>query len=109
MPDQDQNRPSVGQEPIKHDPRLEALDAKLDAAHVREATRTGKNHVAPKGQSQGMRVMSELIGAPLGGAIIGWFLDSWFHTKPFLLLVMLFLGFAVAIRNIYKLSKQRPK
>ncbi len=109
MPDDDQNRPSVGQEPLKHDSRLDALDAQLGAAHVKEATRTGKNRAIPKGQSQGMRVVSELIGAPLGGAIVGWLLDRWLHTKPWLLLVMLLLGFAVAVRNIYQISKQRPE
>jgi ATP synthase protein I len=109
MPDDDQNRPSVGPEPLRPDPRLYALDKRLDAAQAREEQRTGKNHVSPKGQSQGMRVMSELIGAPLGGAILGWFLDRWFGTKPWLLLAMLFLGFVVAIRNVYLISKQRPK
>ncbi len=109
MPDNNQNHPSVEPEPLKHDSRLDALDAQLGAAHVKEAIRTGKNRAIPKGQSQGMRVVSELIGAPLGGAIVGWVLDRWLHTKPWLLLVMLLLGFAVAVRNIYKISKQRPE
>ncbi len=109
MPDDDQSRPSVGPEPLRPDPRLDALDARLDAAQAREDKRTGKHQVIPKGQSQGMRVVSELIGAPLGGAIIGWLLDRWLHTKPWLLLVMLLLGFAVAIRNVYRISKQRPE
>ena len=44
-----------------------------------------------------------------GGALIGWFLDRLFGTSPWLLLVLLFLGFAVAIRNIYRISQQRPE
>jgi ATP synthase protein I len=109
MPEDDQNRPSVGPEPLRHDPRLDALNKRLDAAQAKEDERTGKNQVIPKGQSQGMRVVSELIGAPLGGAIIGWLLDRWLHTKPLLLLVMLLVGFIVAVRNIYRISKQRPE
>jgi ATP synthase protein I len=109
MPDDEQDRPSVGPEPLRPDPRLDALNKRLDAAQAREDVRTGKNQAIPKGQTQGMRVVSELIGAPLGGAIIGWLLDRWLHTKPWLLLVMLLLGFAVAVRNIYMISKQRPE
>jgi ATP synthase protein I len=109
MPDEDQNRPSVGHEPLRPDPRLEALDKRLDAAQAKEDARTGQHHKASKGHSQGMRVMSELIGAPLGGAIIGWLLDRGLDTKPWLLLAGLILGFAVAARNIYRISKQRPE
>jgi ATP synthase protein I len=114
MPVYDQNRPSVGPEslesgPIEHDPRLEALDARLDAAHVREATRTGKSKFVPKSSGMGERIFAQLIGTPLGGGLLGWFLDRWFDTKPWLFLAMLFLGFVVAGRNIYKISKEPTK
>ncbi len=109
MPDEDQTRPSVGPEPLRPDPRLDALDKRLDVAQATEDKRSGKHQKASKGHSQGMRVMSELIGAPLGGAIIGWLLDRGLDTKPWLLLVGLLLGFAVAVRNIYRISKQRPE
>jgi ATP synthase protein I len=109
MPDKDQNRPSVGPQPLRPDPRLEALERRLDVAQAKEDVRTGKHHTASRGHSQGMRVMSELIGAPLGGAIIGWLLDRGLDTKPWLLLAGLLLGFAVAVRNIYRISKQRPE
>ena len=42
----------------------------------------------------GQLVLSQLIGCPLGGGIVGWLLDRWFGTQPWLMLVMLFLGFA---------------
>jgi ATP synthase protein I len=109
MPDDDQTRPTVGPEPLRPDPRLQSLDKRLDAAQAQEDVRTGRNTPHAKGHSQGMRVVSELIGGPLGGAIIGWVLDRLLGTKPWLLLVMLFVGFAVAVRNIYRISKQRPE
>jgi ATP synthase protein I len=40
--------------------------------------------------------------------LIGWGLDSLFGTFPTLLLVMLFLGFAVGVRNILRISKVPP-
>lgn len=62
-----------------------------------------------KGYSQGSRVLAELIGAPLGGGVIGYALDSWFGTSPWALLILLALSIAVAFRNIYKISKERAE
>ena len=90
--------------------RERSLEERLHAAHHAEAVRTG---AAPKksgtGYNQGSRVLTELIAGPVGGGIIGWLLDSWLKTSPWLLLVMVFLGFAVAVRNIYRISMQRPE
>ena len=53
--------------------------------------------------------MAELIGAPTGGAILGWVLDRWLHTTPWLLLILLVLGFVVAFRNIYRIGQERAE
>ena len=57
---------------------------------------------------QGMRVLGELIGAPFGGAVIGFVLDRWLGTQPWLLMVLLVLGFGVGIRNVVRISKTPP-
>lgn len=87
-----------------------SLEERLKAARNAEAARLGKAPEKPrKGYNQGSRVLSELIAGPAGGAIIGWLLDRWLGTSPWLLLVMLFLGIAVAFRNIYRISNERPE
>lgn len=100
-----------GQDPASaEDARLTSLDERLKAAHHDEALRTGQQARKPaKGYSQGNRVLTELIGGPAGGALIGWLLDRWFGTSPWLLLALLFLGIAVAFRNIVRISNERPK
>jgi ATP synthase protein I len=35
-------------------------------------------------------------------------LDRWLGTRPWLMLVMLFLGFAVGVMNVLRISKQPP-
>ena len=45
---------------------------------------------------------------PLGGGLLGWGLDSLLGTKPWLTLVMLFLGFGVGIRNVVRISRITP-
>ncbi|MFW2829337.1 AtpZ/AtpI family protein [Sphingomonas sp. ID0503] len=92
-----------------HDPRISSLDERLQKAHHAEAVRTGKSKPTSKGYSQGNRVLAELIGGLVGGALIGWLIDRWFGTSPWGLLGFVFLGIAVAFRNIIRISNERPE
>ncbi len=92
------------------DPRLHALEERLREARSKEAARTGQVTVdADRGYSQGNRVIAALIGSLIGGALIGWLIDRWFGTAPWGLIVMLFLGIAVAFRQIIRISGERPE
>ena len=86
------------------DARIESLDERLDRAQRREAEEANKNRVDPN-----MRVtqlaIGYLIGGPLGGGLLGWGLDSLFGTRPWIMLVMLFLGFGVGVRSILRIAK----
>jgi ATP synthase protein I len=92
----------------KSDARLDSLDMQLKAARKAEAERAGKDQVPAKGMRQGNRVLTELIAGPAGGALVGWLFDRFLGTSPALLLVCMFLGIAVAFRNIIKISAERP-
>ena len=81
----------------------EALDARIAAA--RRAADGDAPARPAKGYAQGSRVLAELIGAPLGGGLLGWALDRWLGTSPWFLLVLLVLSVAVAFRNIIRMSK----
>ncbi|WP_221792183.1 AtpZ/AtpI family protein [Aquisediminimonas sediminicola] len=92
------------------DQRLSSLEKRLQDTHHAEAIRTGKATQTPsKGYSQGNRVLAELIGGLVGGAIIGWSIDSLFDTGPWALLVMMMLGIAAAFRNIIRISQEHPE
>jgi ATP synthase protein I len=93
------------------DPRLSSLEERLEKVHRAEAERTGTVRHKPsftgKGSAQGHRVLSALLGAPLGGALIGWVIDKALDSSPIGLLVMLFLGFGAAVMQVYHISKER--
>ena len=91
------------------DPRLDSLDMQLKKVRKAEAERTGQDVPPAKGMRQGNRVLTELIAGPAGGALVGWLFDQLFDTAPALLLVCMFLGIAVAFRNIYRISQERPE
>lgn len=105
------NADEPGQDPNGlEDPRLTSLEERLKAAHEAEAVRTGSKHKKPsKGYSQGNRVLAELLAGLAGGALIGWLIDRWLDSAPVALLVSLFLGIAVAFRNIIRISNERPE
>lgn len=88
----------------------DSLDARIAAAKSAERLRSGEvQQASSKGYSQGSRVLAELIGAPIGGALIGWLLDRWLGTGPWILLILLALSIVVAFRNIFKISKERAE
>ena len=92
------------------DARLASLDERLARAQAEEAERTGGPRVpgwALAGNSDGGSILSVLLGYPLGGALIGWAIDRWAGTS-WVVLVMLFLGFGAAVREVWKISKQKP-
>jgi len=100
-----------GQDPNSaEDSRLTSLEERLRAVAEAEKVRTGTAQKKPdKGYSQGNRVLSELIAGLAGGALIGWVIDRWLDTLPGFLLGCMFLGTAVAFRNIIRISNERPE
>ena len=49
---------------------------------------------------------TELVSAVLVGTIIGFILDTWFDTKPWLIIFFFFLGSAAGILNVIKTAKK---
>ena len=100
-----------GQDPEStEDQRLTSLDERLRTIQQAEQVRTATAQKKPdKGYSQGNRVLAELIAGIAGGALIGWLIDRWLDSSPVALLVSMFLGIAVAFRNIIRISNERPE
>jgi ATP synthase protein I len=92
---------------IPPDARLDSLDERIDRLQREEAKRTRKAPANPTTRIWQL-MFSHLIGAPAGGGIIGWGLDSLFGTFPLLFLVMLFLGFGVGVVNVMRVSRTPP-
>ncbi len=52
---------------------------------------------------------TELVAAVAVGTIIGFILDSWFDTKPWLIIVFFFLGTAAGILNVIRTANRMQK
>ena len=58
---------------------------------------------APKeGLGAAMRIGVELVAALGVGAAIGWGLDRWLGTAPWLMVVFFVLGAAAGVMNVYR-------
>jgi len=53
-----------------------------------------------------MRLVAELLSGLIVGLMIGWFLDKGLGTKPWLLIVFIFLGLGAGIFNVMRAAKQ---
>ena len=103
----------TGQEmPSAQDPRLTSLDQRLDRIKREEADRDDaqrRAHSQRLVRSVGSRILSDLVGLPFGGGLIGWLIDRWAGTTPWVMLAGLFFGFGLAVRNVMRIAKQGPK
>ena len=52
---------------------------------------------------------TELVAAVAVGTIIGFILDNWFDTKPWLIIIFFFLGAAAGILNVIRTANQMQK
>jgi ATP synthase protein I len=85
--------------------RVKDLDQRLDTARAHQTAKDsddGSSAVRTRGMAYGLRMASELVGAVLVGGAIGYFLDQWLGTTPWLFLVLFFLGFAAGVLNVLR-------
>ena len=52
---------------------------------------------------------TELVAAVVVGTIIGFILDNWFDTKPWLIIIFFFIGVAAGIINVIRSAKKMQK
>jgi ATP synthase protein I len=52
---------------------------------------------------------TELVAAVAVGTIIGFILDSWFDTKPWLIIIFFFLGAGAGLLNVIRTANRMQK
>ena len=101
-----ENGPREEESGLPEDARLTSLDKRLKQAQAEEARRAGGHETtAAYYKSPGYRVLSVLIGYPLGSALIGFGID-WLAGTRGIWVIMLFVGFGIAMWEVWKISKQ---
>ncbi len=52
------------------------------------------------------KMSTEMVAAVVVGTIIGFILDNWFGTKPWLILIFFFVGVIAGILNVVRSAKR---
>ena len=56
-----------------------------------------------------LKLRTEMVAAVLVGSIIGFILDNWFDSKPWLTIIFFFVGAAAGILNVIRSAKLMQK
>ena len=96
-------------------PSLDQLEKRIEAARERTRVqgRSGRDRDAEAGpgrsQASGLglawRIISELVAGVAVGAGVGWLLDRWLDTRPWLMVTFLFLGMAAGCYNVFRVAQ----
>ena len=74
-----------------------------------------KNQVQSENEKRGsfmgnaFKLGTELVAAVAVGTIIGFILDSWFDTKPWLIIIFFFLGAIAGMLNVIRTANRMQK
>jgi ATP synthase protein I len=83
--------------------RLKIAKNKLNFSKKNES---GSNDAA---LGKALKISTELVAAVFVGTIIGFLLDSWFDTKPLLIICFFFMGTFAGILNVFRSAKRMNK
>ena len=74
-----------------------------------------KNQIQSDSEKRGsfmgnaFKLGTELVAAVVVGTIIGFILDTWFDTKPWLIIIFFFLGAAAGMLNVIRTANRMQK
>ena len=84
---------------------LEDFDARLQAARDKRDAAQGQHRDQPRsGLGLAFRLGIEMVSALAVGVGIGWLLDEWLGTRPWLMILFFFLGSAAGILNVIRVA-----
>ena len=90
--------------------KFDVLSARLKIAK-KKANKTSLNNDKKNTSSLGtaLKLSTEMVAAVFVGSIIGFILDNWFDSKPWLTIIFFFAGSAAGILNVIKTAKLMQK
>ena len=73
-----------------------------------------KNEIEKRGTNaaslgKALKISTEFVAAVVVGSLLGFILDSWFDTRPWLTISFFFMGVAAGILNVIRSAKNMHK
>jgi ATP synthase protein I len=92
--------------------RLSELESKLGKVRAQRGSAQASEADAKlrgRGMAEGMRMATEFVAAIIVGGLIGWALDRWFGTTPWLFLGFFLLGCVAGVLNLMRAYERMRK
>ena len=74
--------------------------------NARKKLKVEKENPQTSNIGQAFKLSTELVASVLVGTIIGFILDNWFDTKPWLIIIFFFVGVIAGILNVIRSAKK---
>jgi len=90
--------------------KFDALSTRLKIAKKKANKNSlsyNKNNTSSLGKA--LKLSTEMVAAVFVGSIIGFILDNWFDSKPWLTIIFFFVGAATGILNVIRSAKLMQK
>ena len=90
--------------------QLKEISTRLEIAK-RNAKKNNNKKRSSNAASLGkaLKISTELVAAVVVGTTLGYILDSWFDTKPLLIICFFIIGVIAGILNVIKAAKRMEK
>ena len=93
---------------VTEDPALDSLEARLAAARKKEDERLARDHASyPEAGGMNWGIVSTMLGYPLGGIIVGFVIDQWLDTTPWVTIGLMFTAFAGACLHVVRMNQNK--
>ena len=90
--------------------KIKEIATRLEIAN-KNIKNTQKNKEGSNAASLGkaLKISTELVAAVVVGTTLGFILDNWLDTRPWLTISFFFMGVAAGILNVIKSAKNMHK
>ena len=89
---------------------LKEISTRLEIAKKKIKKKQIKNNGSNAASlGKALKISTELVAAVVVGTTLGFILDNWFDTRPWLTISFFFIGVAAGILNVIKSAKNMHK
>ena len=89
---------------------IKEISTRLEIAKKNLKKNKAKNNSSNTASlGKALKISTELVAAVVVGATLGFILDNWFDTRPWLTISFFFMGVAAGILNVIKSAKNMHK
>jgi len=90
--------------------KIDEFNTRLKIAKEKINENTSNNNKDNTSQlGRALKLSTEMVASVFVGTIIGFILDNWFDSKPWLTIILFFAGVAAGILNVVRSAKRMQK